>query len=276
MNRSNTRASRTRLAIALTIAGSDSGGGAGIQADLKTFAALGVHGTSAVTCLTAQNPEGVFGIQPTTPRMVRNQLEAILSTLPPTAAKTGMLYSASIIRAVLQVLQDHPKLKLVVDPVMVATSGAKLLKPEAIRILCDQLIPRALVVTPNLDEAEILTGRKLKSLDAVREAARQIHATHGCAVLLKGGHLPDRTNAIDILFDGRTETQLEAPYARGVTTHGTGCTYSAAIAAELAKGSPLLEAVETAKWFITQAIHTSQRIGRHTVLNTIQPPDVEG
>lgn len=276
MNRSNTRASRTRLAIALTIAGSDSGGGAGIQADLKTFAALGVHGTSAVTCLTAQNPEGVFGIQPTTPRMVRNQLEAIVSTLPPTAAKTGMLYSASIIRAVLQVLQDHPKLKLVVDPVMVATSGAKLLKPEAIRILCNQLIPRALVVTPNLDEAEILTGRKLKSLDAVREAARQIHATHGCAVLLKGGHLTDRTHAIDILFDGRTETQLEAPYAKGVTTHGTGCTYSAAIAAELAKGSPLLEAVETAKWFITQAIHTSQRIGRHTVLNTIQPPDVEG
>jgi hydroxymethylpyrimidine/phosphomethylpyrimidine kinase len=276
MNRSNTRASRTRLAIALTIAGSDSGGGAGIQADLKTFAALGVHGTSAVTCLTAQNPEGVFGIQPTTPRMVRNQLEAIVSILPPTAAKTGMLYSASIIRVVLQVLQDHPKLKLVVDPVMVATSGAKLLKPEAIRILCDQLIPRALVVTPNLDEAEILTGRKLKSLDAVREAARQIHATHGCAVLLKGGHLADRTHAIDILFDGRTETQLEAPYARGVTTHGTGCTYSAAIAAELAKGSPLLEAVETAKWFITQAIHTSQRIGRHTVLNTIQPPDVEG
>ncbi len=275
MNHPNARAARTRLAIALTIAGSDSGGGAGIQADLKTFAALGVHGTSAVTCLTAQNPEGVFGIQPTTARMVRDQLEAIFSTLPPTAAKTGMLYSASIIRAVLQALEDHPKLKLVVDPVMVATSGAKLLKLEAIRILCDQLIPRALVVTPNLDEAEILTGRKLKSLDDIREAARQIHATHGCAVLLKGGHLADRTTATDILFDGQRETQFEAPYARGVTTHGTGCTYSAAIAAELAKGSPLLEAVETSKWFITQAIHTSQRIGRHTVLNTIQPPDLE-
>jgi len=275
MNLPNTRSTRTRLPIALTIAGSDSGGGAGIQADLKTFAALGVHGTAAITCLTAQNPVGVFGIQPTTSSMVRKQLEAIFSVLPPKAAKTGMLFSASIIKAVLESLKDHSKLKLVVDPVMVATSGARLLNPGAIKILRDQLIPCACLVTPNLDEAEILTGRKLRSLDAIRDAARQIHAAYGCAALVKGGHLTDRTTATDILFDGRTETQLEAPYARGVATHGTGCTYSAAIAAELAKGTPLVTAVEYAKWFITQAIHTSQRIGRHTVLNTIHPPNLE-
>lgn len=255
------------MPCALTIAGSDSGGGAGIQADLKTFASLDVHGTTAITCLTAQNPAGVRGIQACQPRMVRAQIEAVFEQLPPAALKTGMLYSAGIIWAVEEALQGRRKAPLVVDPVMVATSGAALLRPEAMRALCSLMLPRATLITPNLDEARILTGRKLESVEELRQAARELHEQYGCAALVKGGHLRGLKSAVDIFYDGREELLLEAPFVRGLSTHGTGCTYSAAITAYLARGLALPRAVALAKEYITQAIARSRRTARHSVLN---------
>jgi hydroxymethylpyrimidine/phosphomethylpyrimidine kinase len=258
---------RPQLPVALTIAGSDSGGGAGIQADLKTFAALGVHGTSAVTCITAQNPDGVRGIQACSVGIVRGQIEAVFEALRPAAVKTGMLYSAPIIRAVAEFFGRHPRVPLVVDPVMVSTSGARLLKPAAVKVLCEKLLPLATLVTPNLDEAAILFGQKLASVEDLRAAARALHGQFGCAALLKGGHLRGLREAVDIFYDGRHELLLSAPFIRGVSTHGTGCTYSAAIAGHLAQGCSLPRAVQQGKQFITQAIAASQAVGRHGVLN---------
>lgn len=255
------------IPVALTIAGSDSGGGAGVQADLKTFAALGVHGTSAITCVTAQNPRGVTGLQAIRVEMVRAQIEAVFAELRPGAVKTGMLFSAEIIRAVVDFFSTGHRPPLVVDPVMVATSGAVLLKPSAIRALKGQLLPLAALVTPNLDEAEILVGRKLHSRADLRAAAREIHERFGCAALVKGGHLRSEREAVDVFFDGRTLTELCAPRVRGVSTHGTGCTYSAAIAAHLARGEKLSRAVALAKPFITRAIARSRRAAGHFVLN---------
>lgn len=261
---------RTRFArfpLALTIAGSDSGGGAGLQADLKTFAALGVHGTTAVTCLTAQNPVEVRAIQAVRPAIVRQQIEAVCAELPPAAAKTGMLFSAAIIRAVAAVLANLAKIPLVVDPVMVATSGARLLQPSAIRALREELLPLATLVTPNLDEAEILVGRKLSSIEDLRLAARAIHGQSGCAALVKGGHLRGLREAVDVFWDGREELLLTAPFVRGVSTHGTGCTYSAAIAGYLALGCGLSLAVQMAKRHVTESIAQSGRVSRHFALN---------
>ena len=256
-----------RPPIALTIAGSDSGGGAGIQADLKTFAALGVHGTNAITCITAQNPCGVSGIQPIRAEMVRRQMEAVFAELRPDAVKTGMLFSTEIIRIVAKFFSQGRRPPLVVDPVMVATSGAVLLQPSAIRALKTELLPLAAVVTPNLDETEILIGRKLRALSDLPVAARAIHARYGCAVLVKGGHLREGANAVDVLFDGKQLRVYSSPRVNGVSTHGTGCTYSAAMAAGLAAGKSLPEAVAAAKRFITQAIAGSYRIRRHFALN---------
>ncbi len=256
-----------KLPCALTIAGSDSGAGAGIQADLKTFAALGVHGCSALTCITAQNPSGVRGIQACKPEIVRAQIEAVLEDMSPRAIKTGMLYSTEIISAVAELLGSRRHLPLIVDPVMVATSGARLLKPSAIRELTDRLFPLATLLTPNLDEAALLLGRQLRSVEDLRAAARELHARHGCAALVKGGHLRGLRDAVDLFFDGRTELLLRARFVRGVNTHGTGCTYSAAIAGYLALGCRLPKAVASAKAFITRAIATSRRVGSHTVLN---------
>ena len=258
---------RRPIPVALTVAGSDSGGGAGIQADLKTFAALGVHGTSAITCITAQNPEGVRGIQACSVGMVRRQLEAVCDELPPAAVKTGMLYSAPIIHAVAAFFRRRQGVPLVVDPVMVSTSGAKLLKPEAVRALRTELVPLATLVTPNLDEAEILIGVKLTSVTDLRAAARTLYQHFGCAALVKGGHLKNMPEAADILFDGRTEWLLRAPFIKGVRTHGTGCTYSAAIAGYLARGFALPQAVKRAKEFVTQAIAGSYRVRKHFALN---------
>lgn len=257
---------RPRLPIALSIAGSDSGGGAGIQADLKTFAALGVHGASVITCLTAQNPRGVLGVQLATPKIVRRQLEAIYRELPPTACKTGMLYSAEIIRVIVEFFSRKNLLPLIVDPVMVATSGACLLRPSAVKTVCDRLLPLATLVTPNLDEAELLLSIKIRDEEGLRAAARQIVTRFGCAALVKGGHLRGTREAVDIFNDGKTELLLTAPFVRGVSTHGTGCTYSAAIAAHCARGLALARAVQEAKKFITQAIAESRRVGRHFVL----------
>lgn len=259
---------RAQLPIALTIAGSDSGGGAGIQADLKTFAALGAHGTSAITCITAQNPRGVSGIQAIRAQMVVAQIEAVFAELPPAAVKTGMLYSAEIIRAVAGFFSGGNRPPLVVDPVMVATSGALLLKRSAVKALTSELLPRATLVTPNLDEAQILVGAKLGTVEDLRAAAREIVRGHGCAALVKGGHLRGLATAVDIFNDGKRELLLEAPFVRGVSTHGTGCTYSAAIAGNLARGRTLPDAVIAAKQFVTQAIAQAQRAARHDVLNS--------
>jgi hydroxymethylpyrimidine/phosphomethylpyrimidine kinase len=252
--------------VALTIAGSDSGGGAGIQADLKTFAALGVHGTSAITCLTAQNPRWVLAVEPGSPKIVRQQMLAVFEELRPAAVKTGMLFSAEIIRVVADFLRKQRSTPLVVDPVMVSTSGARLLKPAAIKILQEQLLPLAALVTPNLDETVVLTGRRIASVEHMRAAARDLHARFGCAVLVKGGHLRGQREAVDIFFDGQREHLLHAPFIRGVSTHGTGCTYSAAITAALALGHDLPRAVAIGKKFVTAAIAGSYGVGNHSSL----------
>jgi hydroxymethylpyrimidine/phosphomethylpyrimidine kinase len=259
--------------VALTIAGSDSGGGAGIQADLKTFAAFGVHGTSAIACLTAQNPRRVLGVEPSSPKMLRQQIEAVFEEVPPRAVKTGMLFSAENIRVVANYFRvPHSAFRapaLIVDPVMVSTSGARLLQPSAEKILKEKLLPLAALVTPNLDEAEILAGSKINSPEQMREAARKIHARHGCAVLLKGGHLKNSREAIDVFYDGETELLLSAPFVKGVSTHGTGCTYSAAICAALALGHDLPHSAGIGKNFITAAIANSYRIGKHFALGQL-------
>jgi hydroxymethylpyrimidine/phosphomethylpyrimidine kinase len=261
---------RKTLPVALTIAGSDSGGGAGIQADLKTFAALGVHGTSAITCLTAQNPRRVLGVEACSPGMLRQQIEAVFDELPPRAVKTGMLYSAENISAVAKFFSGSKfktqNLRLVVDPVFISTSGVPLLKLDALGVMKKKLLPLATLVTPNLDEAEVLGSQKISSLEHMRQAAKRIHAEFGCAVLLKGGHLKNSRSAVDVFFDGETGLLLSAPFVKGISTHGTGCTYSAAICAALALGQDLPVAVKTGKQFITQAIRNSYKVGNHFAL----------
>jgi hydroxymethylpyrimidine/phosphomethylpyrimidine kinase len=254
------------IPVALTIAGSDSGGGAGIQADLKTFAALRVHGASAITCVTAQNPARVRAIEPCSPQIVRQQIEAVFEGLRPAAIKTGMLYSAEIIRVVVNFFRTHRPIPLVVDPVMISTSGRTLLKPDALKVLTRKLLPLATLVTPNLDEAGRLIGRPLRSVEDMRMAAIAIHSKYGCAVLVKGGHLRGMTEAVDIFYDGETELLLSVPFIKGLRTHGTGCTYSAAVAGYLALGLPLPDAVAQAKEHITQAIAQSRSVRGHAVL----------
>ena len=254
-----------KIPVALTIAGSDSGGGAGIQADLKTFAAFGVHGASAIACLTAQNPARVLAIEPCPPKTLRRQLESVFQELPPSAVKTGMLFNAENVRGVATFLKNK-QTPLIVDPVMVSTSGAKLLQPRALKILMDCLIPLATLVTPNLPEAQILSGQNISSLEEMDVAARKIHSQFGCAVLLKGGHLRGQRKATDIFFDGQTRLLLHAPFVKGLRTHGTGCVYSAAICAALARGKELPQAVRTGKQFVTRAILKSCRIGNHFAL----------
>ncbi|MEI8289941.1 MAG: bifunctional hydroxymethylpyrimidine kinase/phosphomethylpyrimidine kinase [Verrucomicrobiota bacterium] len=259
--------------VALTIAGSDSGGGAGIQADLKTFAALGVHGTSAIACLTAQNPKRVLGVEPCSPKMLRRQIEAVFEELPPSAVKTGMLFSPENFSVVARFFGHPPSSilhpRLIVDPVMVSTSGVRLLKPSAEKILKEKLLPLAVLVTPNLDEAEILAEQKISSPEDLRSAARKIVSRYGCAALVKGGHLKRSREAMDVFFDGETELLLSAPFVRGVSTHGTGCTYSAAVCAALALGYDLPQAVEIGKNFITAAISKSYKIGKHFALDQL-------
>ena len=212
------------IPIALTIAGSDSGGGAGIQADLKTFAALGVHGVSVLTCVTAQNPRRVLAIEPCRPPIVRLQLAAVFEELRPTAAKTGMLYSRTLIELAAEWVRKH-RLAVVVDPVMVSSSGRPLLGPGALGVLCRRLLPLATLITPNLNEAQVLTETRLGSVEDMRVAAKRLHQRFGSAVLVKGGHLKGWREAVDIFYDGKDELLLSAPFVRGIRTHGTGCTY---------------------------------------------------
>jgi hydroxymethylpyrimidine/phosphomethylpyrimidine kinase len=240
--------------VALTIAGSDSGGEAGIQADLKTFAALKVHGASAITCITAQNRKAVTLIEPCSPRMVRAQMEAVADEFKIAAAKTGMLYSAAIVHEVAAFFRRSPRIPLVVDPVMISTSGRRLLQTDAIKILTRELLPLAAIVTPNVAEAEVLTGKSIASVDDLRAAARTIHQLFGCAALVKGGHLRRADCAVDALCGQQGEWLISAPRVKVTALHGAGCVYSAAIAAWLARGKPLRASVELAKKHIAREI----------------------
>jgi len=244
----------------MTIAGSDSGGGAGIQADLKTFAALGVYGTSVVTAVTAQNTLGVTAVHEIPPEIVAAQIDAVVSDIGADAVKTGMLASAPIIEVVAAKVRQHHLPNLVVDPVMVAKSGDPLLRQEAVTVLRDLLLPLATVVTPNLPEAEILVGRSLPDGEAVRRAAREIVALGPRAVVMKGGHASGDV-VVDILFDGVTFREYTAPRIDTRSTHGTGCTFASAIAAGLARGLRVEEAVAEAKEYVTAALRNAKPIG---------------
>lgn len=248
-----------KIPVALTIAGSDSGGGAGIQADLKTFAVLGVHGTSAITAITVQNTVGVTDVLELPTRLIQEQISAVVEDIGVQAAKTGMLSSAEIIEAVAGAIVRHRLRNLVVDPVMVAKGGAKLLRDDAVDALRRRLLPLAAVVTPNLPEAEVLLGRRISTLPERRQAAHDLVALGARAAVVKGGHA--EKDVIDVYWDGSQLVELSAERVGTSNTHGSGCVFSAAIAAGLAKGRDPLAAVRDAKAFITKAIENSLEIG---------------
>ncbi len=252
--------------VVLTIAGSDSGGGAGIQADLKTFSALDVFGASAITCVTAQSPDAVSGIQAVDPDMVLSQIKAVCDSFPVSVAKTGMLYSTEIVRVVAaeDIREGIPI--LVVDPVMVAASGARLLQADAIEAVKSELLPQARVVTPNLHEAEILCGHSISSIDELREAAREIGDHFDVACVAKGGHLGG-DDVIDVLYDEGEEYVFSAPRIRAAQTHGAGCAFSAALTAYLAKRELMSDAVQLAKNYVYRALEEAREVGRHQPLN---------
>ncbi|OLY62733.1 bifunctional hydroxymethylpyrimidine kinase/phosphomethylpyrimidine kinase [Leptospira santarosai] len=257
--------------ITLTIAGSDSGGGAGIQADLKTFTALDTFGTSAITCLTSQNPSGVTGILEVDADFLEKQILAVLDYFPVKSVKTGMLFSTAIIEKTSSLLSKRKNIdknvSLVIDPVMVSTSGAKLLQESAIDALLTKLIPLADLITPNLDEAEILTGKKIDRSLEMPDFAKEIFEKFKVPVLLKGGHLQNEEIALDILFDGKTVSKFEKPFVNGFYPHGTGCTYSAAITSYLARGENLIRAVRYAKEYLHSAIEQAYAVGKDKTLN---------
>jgi hydroxymethylpyrimidine/phosphomethylpyrimidine kinase len=242
---------------ALTIAGSDSGGGAGIQADLKTFAALGVFGTCAITALTAQNTVRVEGVYAIPPEFVARQIDAVARDIGTDATKTGMLSNRQIIETVSARIREHRLQPLVVDPVMMAKSGDALLEPEARDALISELLPLATVVTPNLPEAQILCGFEVADMESMRRAARAIHALGPRSVVVKGGHLSDPGSSIDLFYDGQRFEELSEKRIDSRNTHGTGCTFASAIAARLALGDDVLEAVRAAKRYVTGILAAS-------------------
>lgn len=250
----------------LTIAGSDCSGGAGIQADLRTFASLGLHGTSVVTCVTAQNRSHFMASRDMPPAQVRAQLKAVWDDCPPAAVKTGMLHQADIILTVARWLKRHPSMGVVVDPVMVASSGRSLLTRPALAALTERLLPLATLVTPNIPEAEILADCSVQNPEGMRRAARLIQDRFGGDVLLKGGHLKGGQEAMDLLRIGSREWLLTSPRISGRRLHGTGCTYSAAIAGYLARGFSLAVSVRKAKAYMDRAIQGSRRLGKGWVL----------
>lgn len=263
--------SAAAVPIALSIAGSDSSGGAGIQADLKTFSALGVYGLTAVTCIVAEVPAKVSRIEPASARIVAEQIEVLARSFPIAAIKTGLLCSGETVCAVAKAILDldktsAPRIPLVIDPVFVATSGDPLLDPAAIETYEKELFPLASLITPNLDEAGRLLGTKIKDRQSMHHAGRELENRFGTGILLKGGHLAgDR--AIDFLFVDGKVVEFSAPFVRGAATHGTGCTYSAAITAGLAKGLALEEAISRAKKFVTEAIRNHFQWGNLHALN---------
>ena len=237
--------------MVLTIAGSDSCGGAGMQADLRVFAALDVRGVSVVTAVTAQSPKSVRAVEAVKVEMVREQLAAVFEGNKPKAAKTGMLLTARNVEVVAEWFANR-RLPLVVDPVMLSTSGAVLLRPSAVKVLQKKLLPVAKLVTPNVPEAEALTGLRIREPEDLRTAVRTLFEKYGCAVLVKGGHLRGINEAVDVLFDGREEWLFSLPRVKGRGMHGTGCVYSAAITAGLVKGLSLSKSVEQGKEFVTR------------------------
>ena len=249
------------MRIALTIAGSDSGAGAGIQADLKTFAAHGVYGLTAITAVTAQNTLGVSTFQALPADLVTAQIEAVVSDIGAHAAKTGMLPNAAVVEAVAAAVEDLDIPLLVVDPVMIATSGDRLLDDEAIGAMKAELFSRALTVTPNVPEAEALTGIAIKTDRDRHEAARAIAAFGARTVILKGGHFPS-DDILDLLFDGHEFREFRGERVRGGSTHGTGCTFAAALVAQLAGGRSLIEAIPLAQRYVAGAIRHAPRLGK--------------
>src|SRR4030095_9517614 len=244
--------------VALSIAGSDGSAGAGIQADLKTFSALDVYGLTAVTCIVAEIPGKVSQIEPASARIVREQIEVLAKSFPIAAIKTGLLCSGEIISAVAKAIREFgkmfaPRIPLVIDPIFVATSGDPLLEPAAIETYEKELFPLASLITPNLDEAGRLLGTKIRNRQSMRVAGKELERKFRTAILLKGGHLAGG-RAIDLLFADGKVVEFSAPKASGVATHGTGCTYSAAITAGLASGLPIEEAIRQAKKFVTESI----------------------
>jgi hydroxymethylpyrimidine/phosphomethylpyrimidine kinase len=244
----------------MTIAGSDSGGGAGIQADLKTFQALGVYGASTLTAITAQNTVGVTAVHEVPTEVIAAQIDAVLTDIGVDAAKTGMLSSAEIISTVAERVRHWNIQKLVVDPVMVAKSGDRLLREDAVHALIRELLPLAMVLTPNVPEAEVLVGHSVASEQELRDAARAIVDLGAKAVIMKGGHRSEE-DAVDLLFDGATFTEFRSERFHTLNTHGTGCTFSAAIAAGLARGLALESAVGEAKRYLSEAIRRSGPLG---------------
>ena len=258
--------------IALTIAGSDSGGGAGIQADLKTFQAFGVFGTSAITAITAQNTEGVTAVHAVPLDVVRAQIDAVVTDLPPAAVKTGMLATAGLVKAVAAAIRDHHLTAYVLDPVMVSTSGHRLLDAKAESTLARELLPLSVLVTPNLHEARILTGRMVESLQDMKWAARSLVDMGAGAALVKGGHLEG--DAVDFFWDGTDEYLWRKPRLNTRHTHGTGCTLSAAVAAGMALGRTRTEAARKAVHWVARAIETAPGLGRgHGPVNHFYPAD---
>lgn len=254
------------LPVALTIGGSDSGGGAGIQADLKTFTALGVFGTTAITCVTAQNPGDIRGVARVPEKIIALQIRMICDAFPVAAAKTGMLYSAEIVRTVARAVKNRSIRPLVVDPVMIATSGAPLLRNDAVGALCGDLLPLAAVITPNIPEAEFLADYEINSLLDMQIAAEGIGRRWKTAVVVKGGHLPGK-HVANALYDRGAMHVFEYPRIKTGPTHGTGCVFSAAVTALLARGQSLPAAVEEAGWFTATAVADAIRVGRHRALN---------
>jgi hydroxymethylpyrimidine/phosphomethylpyrimidine kinase len=256
------------MRIALTIAGSDSGGGAGIQADLKTFQRFAVFGTSAITAITAQNTRGVARWEAVSPDLVRAQIDSVVDDLPPAALKSGMLANAAVASAVAAAVRDHSLRNYVLDPVMVATSGDVLLEADAIDVIRRELVPLAFLLTPNLHEAEILVGETIEDEDAMARAAETMVREMGAqAVLIKGGHLASDDRVVDILYDGNVRA-FRGPRLSTTNTHGTGCTLSAAITAQLAKGESLHAAVRRSIDYVHNAIASAPGLGSgHGPLN---------
>ena len=242
--------------VALTIAGSDSGGGAGVQADLRVFACSGVFGTSAITAVTAQSTLGVDDVHVVPRQTLSAQLDAVLTDLPPAAVKTGMLATAELAALVADRAEAGALPGLVVDPVLVAASGDRLLDDDALAVYRDRLFPLATVITPNLLEAEVLTGRRLTTVEDARAAARELAADGPDVVVVKGGHL-DGPDAVDVVVAGQTETTLSAPRVETRNTHGTGCTFAAATAAAIARGVDPLASLEEAKRYVTACLRGS-------------------
>lgn len=251
MNRNETY----RYPVALTIAGSDSGGGAGIQADIKTFSSLGVFGTSAITAITAQNTQGVRGIQAISPEILKGQIEAVLEDFAVDALKIGMLHNKDAVKVVSGILSSFPRIPVILDPVMISTSGSKLMEDDAIHAIIEELFPKAMLLTPNIPEAEYLSGIKIRREEDISRAARKLRE-RGCgALLIKGGHIPG-AETVDRLFtdDDDAPICLASPTIDTFNTHGTGCTLSSAIAAYMALGHSLVEAVRLAKEYMNKAL----------------------